>query len=50
MQPTKQQLIITGTIAVAGIIGYAIYTDLARFFPKKGNGCDKSKCKDNECC
>lgn len=35
MQPTKQQLIITGSIALAALIGYAIYTDLSRFMPKK---------------
>ena len=39
MQPTKQQLIITGSVALVALIGYAIYTDLSRFMPKK---------KDNE--
>ncbi len=37
MQPTKQQLIITGTLAVAALFAYAIYTDLSRFMPKKGD-------------
>ncbi len=35
MKPTKQQLIITGSLALAALIGYAIYTDLSRFMPKK---------------
>lgn len=40
MQPTKQQLIISGSLALAAFIGYAIYTDLSRFFPKKKDGDD----------
>ena len=45
----RQTQIIIGTgVALTAIIGYAIYLDISRFFPKKG--CDKSKCKDNECC
>ena len=44
----KHQLLIGAGVALAGLIGYAIYTDLARLFPKKG--CDKSKCKDEKCC
>jgi hypothetical protein len=35
MQPTKQQLIITGTVALVALFSYAIYTDLTRFLPKK---------------
>jgi|SaaInlV_130m_DNA_2_1039683.scaffolds.fasta_scaffold04055_3 hypothetical protein len=42
MKPTQQQLLITGAIALVSIMGYAIYTDLTRFFP------DKKKDKKND--
>ena len=31
----NHQIIIASGMAIAGIIGYAIYTDLSRLFPKK---------------
>lgn len=37
MQPSKQQLIITGSLALVALFGYAIYTDLSRFMPKKND-------------
>ncbi len=47
MDQNKKILIGAGVTLVA-FIGYAIYTDLSRLFPKRD--CDKSKCKDNKCC
>jgi len=47
----KQTQIIIGTgIALSALIGYAIYLDLSKFFPDKKKDCDKSKCKNEECC
>ena len=47
----KQTQIIIGTgIALTALIGYAIYLDLSKFFPDKKKDCDKSKCKEEECC
>ena len=31
----KHQLLIGAGVALAGIIAYAIYTDITRLFPKK---------------
>lgn len=48
----QTQIIMASGLALSALIGYAIYTDLSRFFPDKKKGCDKSKCKnkDEECC
>jgi len=39
----KHQLLIGAGVALAGLIGYAIYTDLARLFPKKDSEKNKNK-------
>ena len=39
----NKKLLIGAGVALAGLIGYAIYTDLARLFPKKDSEKNKNK-------